>query len=85
MDLEGKVGSGDNCVGQASFTVDVPEPTAGYYRIEIETDLAGGTQNIKSDLIGFEDVRDADFTLWLKTAIEGLDFDTARIVQVAPW
>jgi hypothetical protein len=59
MDLEGKVGSGDNCVGQASFTVDVPEPTAGYYRIEIETDLAGGTQNIRSDLIRFEDVRDA--------------------------
>jgi hypothetical protein len=26
-----------------------------------------------------------DFTLWLKTAVEGLDFDTARIVQAAPW
>lgn len=85
MQMTDERGGGGDCSGQASWIVQVPEPTSGFYRIEIETDVNGGTRTIKSDLIPFEDAQAAGFKLYLKTGIEGLDVSTARIVQTPPW
>jgi hypothetical protein len=76
MKMTDKDGSGDNCFGQASWSVEVPK--ADFYRIEMESDLSG-RQIIKSDLIPFDEIEAADFVLYLKTEIDGLD-ELARVV-----
>jgi hypothetical protein len=85
MQLTDEVGTGANCTGQASWSVQVPQPSSGYYRIEIETDIGNGTQTIQSDLIPFSEAQSAGFKLYLKTDFPGLDVSAARIVQVPHW
>ena len=85
MNVTNQVTSGTGCSGQASWSVSVPQPRSGYYRVEIETDMGGGNVTIKSDLIPFAEAKAAGFRLYLQTGMDGLDFSTARIEQVAPW
>jgi hypothetical protein len=85
MQMADEVGSGDSCYGQASWSVQVPQPSSGYYRVEIETDMGNGTQTIQSDLIPFSEAQAAGFKLYMKTDIQGLDFSSARIIQVPAW
>ncbi len=75
----------DDVFVEREGSVQVPQPSSGYYRIEIETDLGNSTQVIDSDLIPFSEAQAAGFKLYLKTEFEGLDFSTAHIVQVPPW
>jgi hypothetical protein len=82
MKMTDKKGSGDNCYGQASWSVRVPH--ADFYRVELETDLPGPGPLfvLKSDRFSFDELETAEFKLYLKS---GLAHGQFWLVRVPPW